>query len=202
MNTGPEILERLSELRDSGLHVFDDLNAHRERLDRVTKRAAEIITAAEDDSITDQQRAEIPVLLADLELLLKAQMDYSGIIAQIDRKDGSYDNAPVDEQLRMLIRQIRNYNVELNHWFGTKTTRKILGWAHDLPKWFTIRWRQAVDYLKQASITVGTAGTLAGLGVVAGYSIYHGGLGAGLSALGSHVSSGWKRAAGFLGGGK
>ena len=193
--------ERLREMESTGLEVFDDLGKHREMLDKAIKQADGIISRYEQGAVTDKDKQELPILLSNLEFLLNAELDHLGAIYKVDMDDGSYDNAGIDEKLRVLIRYVRNLNIELNGWYGTKTAKKILGWVHDVPKWFTIRWRQVKDYAKHVLFWAG----LAGLGVAAGYGFYGWytgkGVMGGLSLMWDHLWGAGKKVWNFFGGG-
>jgi hypothetical protein len=177
--------------KDKGLEVFDDFESYRRTLKETMARADEIIAMRErglTPEETKQLKTELPHVVASLRQLLEVQLDRNADISKLDRADGSYDNADIDEKLRIQLKQLRNLNTDLSRMFTTKTVRKVSAWFHeDLPNWFSIKWEQTKDNLRQFLKTAAVVGGLTAGGVITGYAIANGGLIPGIGVLGEHL---------------
>lgn len=196
------------------LHIFDDLRAHIENMQAAMLRADEIIAAADKGDPTaalpPAQRAlpekakkqalaaELAVLTGQLKAAVDSQLQRGGTIARIDLSDGSYDNASIDNRLRILYSRIRNMKMDLGGWFSFKRTRKFFAWmGQDVPNWFNVKSRQVVDGAKQALKLAGVVGTVAAAGY-GGYLLYNGGW----AAVSGAAGTAWDKAGalkGYLG---
>ncbi|MDO8649197.1 MAG: hypothetical protein Q7R81_05445 [Candidatus Peregrinibacteria bacterium] len=177
--------------KETGLKVFDDYKSYQEMLKKTMDRADEILAMQERGMTPAEQKLaarELPSIVAALRQLLDAQMEKNGMIAEIDMADGSYDNADIDDKLRIQLGKLRNMNTDMHRRFGSRTERKVQAWfREDIRNWFGVKWRQFKDNMKHFLITAGVVGGLTAGGVIGGYALYHGGLLAGLGALKGHL---------------
>jgi hypothetical protein len=180
------------EIAPDSFEKFDDFEAYRKTLTESMRRADEILgmhrrglTKKEREKLKD----ELPILVQTLRQLLEAQLESNGIIAKLDRSDGSYDNASVDNKLRIQLGKLRDMSIELNRMIGTRTVRKVSAWiTEDLPNWFSVRWEQAKDNMKHLLKGVAVVGGLSAGGAILGYSLATGGFVPGVTLLGQHLA--------------
>ncbi len=147
--------------------------ANYERSTNEAIAAAEVmIQAAQNGTLTPQQKEELPRLVGRLRQRLAVQMDWNGRIAQLDMDDGSYDNATTDNKLRIQLARLRNLDYEVNSMWGTRTIRKVFSWfGEDMPNWISIKFRQVADSVKQFLKVGGVAAAGVG-GYYLGSSVY------------------------------
>ncbi len=133
--------------KEKGLSLFDDFESYRRTLKDVMARADEIIAMKERGLKPEeikQLKTELPHVVSALRELLEAQLDRNAEISKLDRADGSYDNADLDDKLRIQLKQLRNLNTDVSRMFTTRTVRKVSAWFNeDLPNWFSVKWEQA-----------------------------------------------------------
>ncbi len=178
--------------KESAFANFDDFEAYQRTLEKTMNRAQELIDtdlSTLDPAQKKKLELELPRITASLRQLLRAQMEHNSILAEIDRADGSYDNATLDNQLRQQLGQLRDKSIDLNKMWGTRTVRKISAWiTEDLPNWFNVKTSQAIDTLKQFLKGAAVVGGLTTATVIGGYAIANGGILPGLSILGEHLN--------------
>ena len=181
---------RIPEKLPDHFEDSDDFEAYSRSLDSVMKRSNELLGISKERELTDKEKAELPRVVTRLRQLLKIQMNWNGRIAKIDMEDGSYDNATIDNKLRVQLRALRNLDIDVHRMWGTQTIRKISSAiTEDIPNWFGIKWQQLKDNAKQFLKIAGVAaGATAGAYALGGWLMGHGPI-AGLKTLGDHV--GW-----------
>ena len=171
------------------LDPSDDYRSHGSELRERMARARFLIASMNRRELTEAEKEELPQLTTDLRRLLRVQLAWNGRIARLDAEDGSYDNAEIDNALRLQMARLRDKNIDLRRMWGTRTVRKVSAWLfEDLPNWMTVKWRQLKDNLWQFTKVAAVAGLVGGGAALGGYALAYGGLGAGLSAMGQHLS--------------
>lgn len=180
-------------VRPDTFEKFDDFDAYRKTLTESMRRADEIL-GMQSRGLTKIEREklkeELPMLVQTLRQLLEAQLESNGVIAKLDRADGSYDNASIDNKLRIQLAKLRDMSIDLNRMLGTRTARKVSAWmTEDLPNWFSIKWEQAKDNLKQFLKGAAVVGGLTAGGAILAYSLATGGFVSGVTLLGQHLST-------------
>jgi hypothetical protein len=178
----------------------DDFESYQRTLDATMKRADDLIARGKANTLSAAEKKELPRVVSKLRELLAIQMDWNGKIAKVDREDGSYDNATIDNQLRVQLRQLRNLDISHNRLWGTRLIRKITSWfSEDVPNWFGVKLEQVKDNLKQVLKVVGVAGAL----TAGGYATYGyfagGGAIKGLGLFAEHIGAAGAGIAGGIG---
>jgi hypothetical protein len=178
------------EHKDDSFEEFDDFEAYQRVLRETMARADALIEKhGSGAALTPAEKRELPVVVGKLRQLLAQQLKWNGKIAKLDREDGSYDNAHLDNQLRRQLKALRNMDTNLNRLWGTRTVRKIRSWfAEDVPNWFGVTWAKAKDNLKHLAKTAGIVVGIGALGTVGGYALAYGGVGPGLEAMSRHFA--------------
>ena len=117
-------------------------------------------------------------------------LDHPAFVShQLDRADGSYDNANIDRKINAQISWLSNLNISLNRMFGTRTARKVMGFfTRTMPNWIGVEWKSFKDNAKHALIAAGTIGAAGAALTIGGYSLAYGGFMPGMSALGTHLT--------------
>lgn len=186
-----EVVDTSNDDSDTGLSAADDIAAHDKLLADMTERASKILLEVKAGNLTPKRRSELKIEMpkvADLlRQLLLSYLQKDGALRQIDLDDGSYDAHAIENRLRIQIASLRNKHISMNTLLGTRTIRKLTGFIReDIPNFFTVKWRQIKDNVKQLAKTGLLVGALATAGAVGGYS-YALGFGPGMAMLGSHL---------------
>ncbi len=177
---------------DLGLSAFDDISAHTRVLKETMDSAHEVIAKCRQRGLSKKELLKnkklLPELKGKLKQLLISHLEKMGSIRQLDLEDGSYDNVFIDDELRKLLAEVRNLNTDFNSLIGTRTIRKLTGFiVEDIPYWFTVKWRQLKDNMKQLFKAGALYGSLGSLAAIGGYSIATGDVYSGTALLGKHL---------------
>lgn len=172
-----------------GLDIYNDLEAYDTMLGK-TMQEAEDILSMKDRVLSDLEREKLkkrlPILVRTLRTMLKTQLSANSEIVKLDRSDGSYDNAALDEKLRLQLSALRDFNTDLTRSWGSRTIRKVTAWlSEDLPSWFTVRKNQVMDFFRPVLSLLGVVGGAVGVG----YMVANKGVVPGIRRMSEDVTS-------------
>lgn len=175
------------------------MRSHNEMMAIALRRADELIAAHHQRGLTPTEEAELPQVANALRQVLNTQL--GARVRGVDLTNGAYENAPVDNLIRIRITQIRDLNIDLTRSWLTRMPRKIIGWFNeDIFNWFRVKPREYWDNTKHFLYNAGmvAAGATA---VIAGGYMLAGAIGgegafAGLGTLGRHAGVAWNTVTG------